>query len=107
MSIRRGSRSSWRFVGLGIAALAGGACDSHSGSNAAVAPIEQSLVIIGTPTPTVAINTTLATPLTVKATDIAGDAVPNVTVTWVVTSGGGTLSPTSVTTHSDGVASVA
>ena len=60
-------------------------------------------------------NTTLATPLAVLVFNQFGQPVENVTVTWTITAGGGTLSPTTggagaatVTTQTNdvGIASV-
>ena len=49
------------------------------------------------------VSATLADPLTVLATDAAGNAVPDVTVSWSVVSGGGSVTPSS-TTNSSGLA---
>ena len=49
------------------------------------------------------VSATLADPLTVLATDAAGNPVPDVTVSWSVVSGGGSVTPSS-TTNSSGVA---
>ena len=51
------------------------------------------------------VGTLLADPLVVRVTDAAGDAVSGVSVTWSA-QGGGTVSATSVTTGSDGLAAV-
>jgi plastocyanin len=50
-------------------------------------------------------NNPLPTALSVTAVDVDGRAVPNVVVTWAVTSGGGRVSPTQSTTDANGVAS--
>src|SRR2546425_1552199 len=49
-------------------------------------------------------NNPLPTPLSVTALDAGGRAVPNVVVTWAVTSGAGKVNPTSSTTNASGVA---
>jgi len=49
-------------------------------------------------------NNPLPTALSVTAVDVDGRAVPNVVVTWAVTSGGGVVSPTQSTTNASGVA---
>ena len=49
-------------------------------------------------------GTTLPLPLSVVITDDEGSPVADVEVTWSVIAGGGTVSPTSSTTNSDGVA---
>src|SRR5215204_7174356 len=46
----------------------------------------------------------LANPLMVKVTDDQGRPVPGVSVTWSVVDGGGSITPTSSTTGSDGTA---
>ena len=52
-------------------------------------------------------NNPLPTPLSVKAVDVHGAAVPGVTVTWAVASGGGAVTPTQSITNSSGVATAA
>src|SRR5256885_5107702 len=49
-------------------------------------------------------NNPLPTPLSVTALDAAGHAVPNVVVTWAVSSGAGAGRPTTTTTNANGVA---
>jgi len=49
------------------------------------------------------VSAELADPLTVLATDAAGNTVADVTVSWSVVSGGGSVTPTS-TTNSSGIA---
>jgi adhesin/invasin len=51
---------------------------------------------------TAAPGTTLPTDLVVQVVDTAGNPVVAAAVTWVVTAGGGTLSPTTGTTDADG-----
>jgi hypothetical protein len=50
-------------------------------------------------------GTTLADSLVVRATDSKGQAIPGVTVTWTIQSGGGSV-PASTVTGSTGLASV-
>ena len=50
------------------------------------------------------INTALANPFVVKVTNQSGSPLSGVTVTFAVTSGGGTLSVASATTDADGIA---
>jgi hypothetical protein len=52
-----------------------------------------------------AIGDALAAPYRVRVTDTGGDPVPGVSVSWTVTSGGGSVSPGSSTTNSGGEAS--
>src|SRR5438552_197759 len=49
-------------------------------------------------------NNALPTPLSVTALAAAGHAVPNVVVTWAVSSGAGAVSPTTSTTNASGFA---
>lgn len=51
-------------------------------------------------------NTTFPTPLSVLVVTQFGEPVQNATVTWTITSGGGTLSAPSTVTDETGVASV-
>lgn len=51
-------------------------------------------------------GTAAVAPLRVKVTNLAGDPVAGVTVTWAVSSGGGTLSNATTETSSEGIASV-
>ncbi|HMG95286.1 MAG TPA: Ig-like domain-containing protein [Gemmatimonadaceae bacterium] len=51
-------------------------------------------------------STALPTPLAVAVFDQFGERLPNITVTWMITSGGGALSATSTTTDDTGTASV-
>lgn len=55
---------------------------------------------------TTAAGTPLPSPLGVIVIDQYGFVVPNVTVTWAITSGGGSLSAASTTTDSNGLTSV-
>jgi hypothetical protein len=51
-------------------------------------------------------NTALAQPLAVLVVTQFGQPIQNVTVTWTIASGGGTLSETSTLTNASGIASV-
>lgn len=53
---------------------------------------------------TAPINTALPTPLAVLVVNQFGQVIPNVTVNWTVTSGGGSVSQTPTTTNEGGVA---
>jgi adhesin/invasin len=66
------------------------------GAPAHVTPVNYSSV-------TAAAGSTLPT-LTVQVTDQYGNAIPNATVTWGVTAGGGSLTSTTATTNSMGLA---
>jgi alpha-tubulin suppressor-like RCC1 family protein len=51
-----------------------------------------------------AVSQPLERPLVVKVTNVGGDSVPGVTVSWAVTAGGGSVSPATSTTDSLGQA---
>jgi hypothetical protein len=51
-----------------------------------------------------AVATLLATPISVRVTDASGQPVRNTTVTFVVTSGGGSVNPATATTDATGTA---
>ncbi len=85
--------------------LASAACDTHVGGIASIASSTEALSILDGQGQTGVINTPLATPLTIKAMDATGTPVAGITVTWAVTSGSGSVSPTTVTTTADGIAS--
>ncbi len=53
------------------------------------------------------VGTQLAQPLRVLVTDALGNGVPGETVTWTVTSGGGSLSAPTSTTDASGIAAIA
>src|SRR5213079_2015493 len=51
------------------------------------------------------VGATLPVPLTVKVTDDFNNPVANVTVSWTVVDGGGSVAPTTVSTDANGLAS--
>jgi hypothetical protein len=53
------------------------------------------------------VSTELPTPLVVEVRDAGSNPVPNVAVTWVIGSGGGSVTPTTSTTDASGRASAA
>ncbi|MEZ0228266.1 MAG: Ig-like domain-containing protein, partial [Planctomycetota bacterium] len=76
---------------------------SFSASGTA-APATQ-LVIASGNNQTGAAGSTLANPLVVTARDAAGNPVANVTITFAVTAGGGTVTPATMATNAQGQAS--
>jgi trimeric autotransporter adhesin len=66
----------------------------------------KSLSIQGGQGQTGVVGEQLASPLTVRALDSAGDGVPGITVSWSVVEGSGALTPSTSTTDSEGNASV-
>lgn len=66
----------------------------------------QILAITGGDMQSAIVGTPLPAPLTVVVIDQNDIAVPTITVTWAITSGGGTLSATTTQTDDNGVASV-
>ncbi|HEY4217520.1 MAG TPA: Ig-like domain-containing protein [Gemmatimonadaceae bacterium] len=72
-------------------------CDSSTSTNFA-----NQLSIVGGDGQTVSVNAAAATPLTVLVVDSFGNPVPNATVTWLVTSGSGTIKPATTVTGATG-----
>lgn len=72
----------------------------------ATAGKETQMALIGGDGQTGTINNALAQPHSVIVHDAHGNVRPGVTVTWVVGDGGGSVSPTSPATQTNGVASV-
>jgi hypothetical protein len=70
------------------------------------APSPRTLGIVAGDKQTTAAGTPLPSPLGVIVIDQYGFAVANVTVTWAITSGGGTLSAATTTTDASGLTSV-
>ena len=70
------------------------------------APTPQILGITGGDAQTTAAGTPLPNPLTVIVIDQFGNAMSNVTVTWAIASGDGSLSATTTVTGQDGTSSV-
>ncbi len=77
-----------------------------TGSAAAPGPAADLVLVSGT-SQSGTVGQALANPLVVKVTDANGNAVSGTTVTFAVTAGGGSVSPTSATTNSSGQASTA
>jgi len=79
--------------------------DGVSGSaGIAVDPAAATLTKLAGDAQTGPIGTALSTPVTVQVFDSQGNAIPGEPVSWVVTSGGGTVSSAAVTTDAEGVA---
>lgn len=70
------------------------------------APRAIRLGIVSGDAQTTAAGTLLPEPLSVAVIDLFGSVKVGVTVTWAITSGGGSLSATSTTTDVDGATSV-
>jgi len=62
------------------------------------------MVVVDGQNQTGQVGTTLPSQLLVKVTDRNNNPVPNVTVTWSVTSGGGSISPSTSQTGANGIA---
>jgi hypothetical protein len=76
-----------------------GACgDDHKPS-----PVPAAMEVLGGNGQAAPLSTTLPDSLKVKVKDETGNPVSSVMVTWSVVSGGGTVSPTSSATNSDGM----
>lgn len=83
-------------------ALAG--CSSNDGTNPRPTPTGMAIVSGNNQTGTV--NALLPLPFVVRVEDAAGTDYPGLTITWTVTSGGGTLGNLTSTTDSAGEAKV-
>ena len=70
----------------------------------ATVPVPYSLERISGDNQTGSIRTTLDEPFKVSVTDTKGNTLANQTVTFVITAGSGSLSPTNPTTGTDGIA---
>jgi hypothetical protein len=81
-------------------ALAAVACGDSNGPGGA-----NGLVVVSGGGQSGHVNAALAQPLVVRATGAGGAAFPNATITWTVTSGSATLTPTSSQTDASGNAS--
>jgi hypothetical protein len=86
-------------VMLGIMAL--GAC-----ADAIVSAPEASMTILAGDAQSATVGRPLPEPLTIAVTTSDGAGVPDLSVTWEVMTGGGSLSETSVRTNAEGQASV-
>ena len=93
------------FVALGLTALALAACGGGGGGGGdGKSRTPASIAIAGGNSQTGVAGTTLPTALAVTVTSASGRAVVGATVTWAVTAGGGTVTPTSATTDTSGAA---
>jgi hypothetical protein len=79
-------------------------CSSSSSNHGFFVSTPQTMQIVSGDNQTGAISTPLPEPLVVRVTDTNGNPQQNVPVTFAVTSGGGSLSQTSLNTASDGTA---
>jgi hypothetical protein len=99
-------KSGVSFVVACVALLAATACGSSgsdvTGNGGTTTPTN--VVAIGGNGQTGLVGTALATPLSVKVTTSAGDAVQGATVAFAVTSGAASVTPSSTTTDATGVA---
>ena len=90
--------SAGRFVLL-VAAVA---C---SDSTDVQQPVPSNMEAVGGDEQSGIVGTPLSDSLKVLVTDANGNAIPGVSVSWSVVSGGGQISPTTSTTNSIGIAS--
>ena len=91
-------------AGYSLAASASGLAVATSGSFEIGAAAPASAVVSGVNGQSGAIGQLLGTPVSLTVLDAYANPVPNVTVNWTVTSGGGFLSNSSVQTNASGVA---
>ena len=92
-----------RAVVLGLASLVLTACGGDGGDGKGATPA--SITIVSGNAQTGTVGTELPVALTVRVTDSGTRPVTGATVTWTVTGGGGTVTPTTGTTDSSGTAS--
>lgn len=90
------------FVGAAAAVL-GSSCKSSSGPPAVGPPSR--FVLVGS-VPGALANTIVTTPIQLTVQDAAGTPVPNQTVTFAVTAGGGSLGSFTATSDANGVVTV-
>lgn len=88
--------------GSGSAGTSGGSSSTNSSSSSAA--VASKVMITGGNQQIGEVATTLPTALSVQVTTSSGQALSGVSVTWAVTAGGGSLTPSSSTTDSNGTA---
>jgi hypothetical protein len=90
----------------GFVSLAVAACGGSGGGGGGISTTNPANVtIVAGNSQTALVGTELPTALAVSVTNAAGQPVANVTVSWAVIEGGGSLAPVSSTTNNSGVAS--
>jgi len=94
-----------RIVLIGLASLALSACGGGGGGGHKTPPGPTSIAIVSGNGQSGSVGTELPAPLTVNVTDSGARPVSGVTVSWAVTTGGGTVTPASGTTDGSGTAS--
>jgi hypothetical protein len=97
MGTMNSKQATWSLMLLGIAA-----CGGDSNVQPTVPAIISAAEGVDQAAP---VNSVLAESLRVRVTDASGNGAARVTVTWSVLSGGGTVSPASSTTGTNGIAS--
>ena len=91
----------------GVFAVLGALTLTACGGDSAVAPpVPTGIVILGGDRQSDTVGRTLPVPLAISVRDNTGAPAPNVRVEWTVTTGGGTLSASSVLSDGEGDASV-
>lgn len=96
------ARLPWALLSVGVFVLAG--CNKGDTITEGGVVVQTVAVAEATDNQSAQVGATLATPITVRLLDSQGQAVPNTTVAWVVLSGGGTLSVSSVDSDANGEA---
>ncbi len=97
VTLDRAGQYTLRFRSAGLDSVISAPFLVNAGAAAALAPVEGD----GQTAPA---SSTLATPLGARLTDAAGNPISGATVSWTVTSGLGSVTPTSSTTDADGIA---
>ena len=94
-----------RIVIICVASLVLSACGGGGGGGHKQPPVPASITIVSGNGQSGTIGTELPAPLTVSVTDSGSRPVSGVTVSWAVTTGGGTVTPASGTTDGSGTTS--
>jgi hypothetical protein len=94
----------FRRVFVGCAAFLGASCKESSGPKPPGPPAQ--LVLVSTTAPSAFANTDVTTPVQVSVRDANGTVIPNQTITFVVTDGGGTLAAQTGVSDANGTATM-
>jgi Big-like domain-containing protein len=97
--------STGRWIVTAAALVAAAACGDKTFNTVSAIPTTIT-VAAASEGQTGVVGTALAQPITVQVTDVAGNPVPGVVVTWTVLAGGGSVSAANSTTDAAGNASV-
>jgi adhesin/invasin len=88
-----------RFTAVGLSSVTSGSLTITAGPATAIASNSVT-------TQSATVNTAVAAPPSVRVTDVSGNVVSGVTVTFAVTTGAGTRTPATVVTNASGIATL-